>query len=349
MIHDVRWKPVAAGLAIALSMLLAAENAVASPWTIPNDEFVLGLNYNLQIANEEFLPDGELQPFPLEGRFRSSTMSLDGRYGFTENFEGAFRLTFKQVNYESNPVILDPDAGGDLQSVNDAVFDFSETRAGAGDVFLYGRYNFMRGVIVITTESEVKLPTGYEQPSGTFESADSASPATIEDDVTLGDGQTDFTQSMLFGAFIPPTRTFVRLDLGYKVRFGSPGHQAVGLFSVGQFIGDYVLLFASADSAVTLFEGETIGTSFIAESPEKPAGELTGDDITQREITLDKDWVKVDGGAILTLRDIELRAAYSQIVWGQNIPRIQAFSLGLVYSIPHLTGEKKAPESGESS
>ncbi|MGM0557474.1 MAG: hypothetical protein ACQEVA_13910 [Myxococcota bacterium] len=324
-------------LVVAIS--ITPSLAWASPWTLPNDEFVLGLDYNLQIADEEFLQDGTLQQFPLEGQFESSSIRLNGRYGFTENFEGAFTATFKQVTYESDPLLLEIPQDATRESINDDILDFSRSNAGAGDLLLHGRYNFVRSAILITTETELKVPTGYEQPAGTFAEGEEPSASTIEDDVTLGDGQTDLTQSMLFGTYIPSSRTFMRLDLGYSVRFGSPGHQAVGLFSIGQFIGENVLIFASVDSAYTLFDGESIGTSVITRSPEKQAGELTPDDLVDVPITLDRDVVKVEAGGIVSVRDIEVRVGYGQILWGRNIPRIQSFNLGLVYSIDNLTGE----------
>ena len=324
---------------LVVAILLAPGAAAASPWTLPNDEFVLGLDYNFQIATREYLQDGDLQSFPLDGEFESSSIRISGRYGFTEKFEGAFSTTFKQVTYESRPVILAPPDNTELGTVNDDILDFSKTSLGAGDLFLLGRYNFVRSNLMITTETELKVPTGYEQPAGTFEEGEEPSTTTIEDDVTLGDGQADLTQSMLFGAYVPPSRTFMRLDTGYRVRFGSPGHQLVGLFSIGQFIGDHVLLFASVDSAYTLFEGDSIGDSVVTSAPEKEPGELTGDDIVATPITLDRDWVKVEAGGILTVRDIEVRLGYGQIVWGRNIPKIQSFNIGLVYSIENLTGE----------
>jgi hypothetical protein len=331
---------------LTLLFLLAPGAASASPWTLPNDEFALGLDYNFQFADREYLQDGTLQPFPLDGRFESSSIRVSGRYGFTEKFEGAFRTTFKQVTFEADPVILGVPEQMDLQPLNDAVLDFTRSNIGAGDLFLMGRYNFIETNVVITTETELKVPTGYEQPSGTFEEGEEPSTTTVEDDVTLGDGQTDLTQSMLFGAYIPPSRTFVRLDAGYSVRFGTPGHQLVGLFSVGQFIGENLLLFASVDSAYTLFDGDDIGRSVITNSPEKGPGELTEDDVVATPITLDRDWVKVEAGGIITIRDIEVRLGYGQILWGQNIPKIQSFNLGLIYKIDNLTGELDS-EPGE--
>lgn len=71
------------------------------------------------------------------------------------------------------------------------------------------------------------------------------------DDVTLGDGQIDIEQSILFGGFVNITQTFFRADadIGGRLRMGAPGHQFLGAFKVGQFIGPRVVIFANIDGA----------------------------------------------------------------------------------------------------
>jgi hypothetical protein len=309
---------------------------------VDQDEFVLEVGSNFQQADEEFLPDGTLQSFPLDGEFTSSTLFIGGRYGFTERFEGSFKLNFKQVNYESEPVILAlPPDGADNQAVNDSIFDFGKAQKGAGDFYFRGRYNIHRGQIMVTTETELKLPTGYTPPGGTFEN-DEPNPATITDDVTLGDGQTDLTQRILLGVVIPATRTFARLDAGYQHRFGTPGDQVVGAFSLGQSLNKTWLLFGGVRGAYTVMEGQTIGQSFITRSPEKSAGELGVGDLETVGISLDSDFTQIEAGIIARLTDVEVRASYARIIDGENIPQINSFSLGLVYALPTPIGARPA-------
>jgi hypothetical protein len=328
---------------VTAGLLSLPQNAQASPWTLPEDKFVLTLDSNYQTADEEYLPDGELQAFPLNGEFSAITFRLGGRYGVTDRFEIAANVDFKEINYEADPVVLAlPSDPSDNQAVNDAIFDFGRNLAGVGDARIHGRYALVSGLVRATSQTSIKFPFGYERPRGTF-AEDTAGPGAIEDDVSLGDGQTDLTQSFLFGAYIPATRSFARLDAGYRLRFGSPGDQGVANFSIGQYIGENFVIFAGANGAYTLFEGDSIGQSFITRSPEKPAGELQageGGDIETIELTLDKDYLNVEGGVIVQLRDLEIRASYGHIVWGSNIPQIQSVSLGVVYSLDNLTQEK---------
>ncbi len=330
-------------LVVGLAGVSAPLVADASPWTLPKDGFVLSLDSNYQSADEEYLPDGELQPFPLDGKFTAITFNAGARYGITDRFEAAFGLNLKQINFEADPVLLEvPEDSSNSQALNEAIFDFSKSSAGVGDAELHGRYALVRGLLRVTSETSVQFPVGYERPRGTF-ADDTPSPGAIEDDVTLGDGQTNLTQSFLFGAYIPATRSFARLDAGYRLRVGSPGDQAVGALSIGQYLGDDFIVFVAGNGAYTLFEGESIGQSFITRAPGKDASELdASQDIETIDITLDRDYLNVEGGVIVRLRDLEMRASYGQIMWGSNIPKISSFSLGVVYALDNFTASQEA-------
>src|SRR5690606_5453497 len=92
---------------------------------------------------------------------------------------------------------------------------------------------------------------------------------------TLGDAQTDLTQSLLIGLSIPRTGTFARLDGGLRLRFGAPGHQAVGGFKLGQLIGRDTIVLAGVRGFYTLTEGEQIGVTMVARDPGVPRSKFT--------------------------------------------------------------------------
>ncbi|MGM0557131.1 MAG: hypothetical protein ACQEVA_12180 [Myxococcota bacterium] len=308
------------------------------------------LDVDFQFAGEEFLLDGERQEFPLEGEYNASGLALTTRYGFTDKFEMGGRLRLKHVTFEADPVVLlaenpnTPDQEVSLETARERTLDFSTNNTGAGDVDLFARYNFFNtGVVLLTTETLLKLPTGYETPSGTFENDDFAE-ATIQDDVTLGDGQTDLRQSLLFGGYIPASKTFVRADLGYKLRFGVPGDQGLASAKVGQLIGESFVVFVGARGALTLFDGESIGKTFIAADPSVSAQDFTVDNIEIKDLTLDRDYIQVEAGAIVKVADVELQFAYSRIVAGRNIPLINLLSFGTVMSAENVSGEADAAE-----
>ena len=120
-----------------------------------------------------------------------------------------------------------------LDDARGRVVDFDATSLGAADLDLFARYNLYRGPVVITPEVRLKVPLGYAPPSGTFEDLNTS--FATSDDVALGDGQVDLTTSMLFGTYLPWTRTFARADVGFNARFGGPGHQLLANAKVGQF------------------------------------------------------------------------------------------------------------------
>lgn len=324
--------------------------ASASPWTVPQDDLAVDFRYDFQRADREYLPDGTLQPFPLDGSYTASQLSFGARYGFTDRVEGAVELNFKQVSYSSEPFVasgLDnfEDRRG-LYEDGGGLIDFSETRLGASDFYFRGRYNFLDkgGLIKLTTESELKLPAGYDEPSGTF-AEDVPVPGDVRDDVTLGDGQVDLTQRLLFGAYIVPTRTFVSIDAGYEFRFGPPGDRLLGGVKVGQNLGDNVVVFAGSRGRYTTVQGESIGVSFITRSPELEPYELGSDEIEQVPLFLDKSSLDVTGGIIFKIGETEVQFAYNRTVLGENRPLIQTVSVGTSLALSNVAG--RAEDSSE--
>ena len=351
------WSRWFGGSLFLFSMLCTAP-AAASPWTLPQDKMAIDLTYDFSYANKEYLPPGKfegLQAFPLEGEYQESRLALGLRYGFSDRFEGAVDFSFKQVSYESVPFFKGKPGSFEgrepLYNGNDGIFDFSETRVGAGDFHFKGRYNvFSNGnVIKLTSETDLKLPGGYEEPEGTFAS-DKPDTGQIADDVTLGDGQVDLTQSILFGGYIIPTRTFVRADAGYSLRFGTPGDQLEGGLKIGQNFGQNLIFFVGSRAEYTVTDGGSIGISFISTEPDAEPYQMKGGmggNIKQIPLTLDKDFVQLEAGMIFRLDNSEVQLSYRQIVWGRNIPAIKTASVSTVFAFPNVTG--RTAESPKAS
>lgn len=322
-----------------VSLMVAPTSAVASPWTLPQDDLSLVLGFDYSQADSEYLSDGDQQDFPLDGFFTSSTLRLGLRYGFTDNFEGSAQMAYKTVGYESQPLInpgIDPTAFPDRGAATDAILDFSEVRTGPADVNLAGRYNFMRGLVMLTGEVGAKLPTGYEEPQGTLDS----DTGEVIDDVALGDGQTDLSGAILLGVFVPQTRSFVRLDLGYRHRLSAPGDQVFERFKFGQFVGDHVVLFAGVNGDFTIFEGEPVGTTVIARDPSLAPAEYDDpeEDLRPEPLFLDKDNLTADGGVLFVMGDYEMSFSYSQTLLGTNQAAIRTFSASAAIRLDGVTG-----------
>ena len=327
-------------VAAVVSSLFVSANALASPWTVPKDELSLQLGFDFGFASHEFLPDGTYQRFPLDGKLTSSNLRLSGRYGFTSRLELAAELNVKALSFVADPLIpvlqtCDEDSL-ELGCIRRDVKSFSDTQLGVADLYLTGRYNLLRGNLAIANEVRVKLPTGYKAPAGTFSDEPTLE---IDDDVTLGDGQADLEDSILLGLFIPPTRTFARLDVGFRLRFGGAGHQVIGGARIGQFLGPHVVLFAGGSGAYTVVDGDVIGQTFISTTDGLAAQDVAiGENTIPVDLRLEKDILQVEGGLLLLPAErIEIQAAYSQIVLGANVSAIQTVSLSTVLSFPNLT------------
>ncbi|MCA9671947.1 MAG: hypothetical protein KC503_40385 [Myxococcales bacterium] len=317
----------------ALTLLCAPTPADASPWVLRKHTLVVGLNATAQLARNEFLSgSGKRQPYPLNGRFESYSIGLGARYGLGYNIELSLRTELKGVSFVSDPVLLPGDpAPTDLAGYRSSVFNFSGRAIGLGDVFFGVTYAHLRGGLRLASYLEVKIPTGYRSPRATFAN-NQPNPEEITDDVTLGDGQVDLMYQVQLGYVIRPTRTLLELDLGYKVRFNGPGHQLVGQFKVGQFLGKHVLLYAAVEGAYTLFEGDVIGQTFVAVDPRAPARDWPDNNVQPIDYRLDRDFLTVGGGVLLRVGrpNFVLRVAHTPL--GRNYAQLTAISLGMLVS-----------------
>ena len=278
----------------------------------------------------------------MNGRYSGSTLTLGARAGFTDRLELEILLPIKLVSYTADPVILlEPGMamGSNLDFYQENIIDLSQTRRGLGDIYISGRYALLRNPIAMALEAKLKTPTGYQGPQGTFGdnptdsesfTVDLVRPGNVSDDVTLGDGQVDLTLSALVGASFP-TRTFMRFDAGYNIRFGGAGHQVVGSLKIGQVVAPRLLLYAESRLAYTVTEGRVYGLSVAATDPSLPAADYQGlNNLFLREVQLERDAIDVVGGAIVRITDqVEVNVGYSRTVWGRNTSAINSVYVGV--------------------
>ena len=316
-------------LCLAVSLLGWANESWASPWTLPDDELALRVGYDIQMANEEFLQDGTQQVYPLRGQFFSSTLSMDVRYGVTSDLEVAARGSLRHSSYESDPLLLRLPESGSLQDTRGDIVDVEDTAMGVGDVVLATRYNVHKSWLLVTGELQAKIPTGYDSPGGL--------------NVALGDGQVDLMPALLLGTYVDTTQSFLRVDLGYNVRLGGPGHQALVGVKAGQFVTQSFIMTVGVDLARTLFDGETYGESFVVRQPEVPFDEINADDVERIPLSLDRDAVRAEIGAIIRIKTVELVAGYSRVFSGRNTASLHSLNVGFATSIPSLTGDAPQP------
>jgi hypothetical protein len=328
----------------AVALCGVAAPAQASPWLLREDQVVVSGRFDYQRARREFLDEYRSQLYPLEGKLRATTFDITGRVGIIDEFELELSVPLRVISYTSNPVILLPAPMGATQFdyYQENIIDLSRGVAGVGDIRLSGRYQLWRGAFASSFQLQLKTPTGYAGPAGTFGSQPRDAedfqdnvgtyvrPENVQDDVTLGDGQVDLGAMMLVGWALP-TKTFLRLDAGYLLRLGGAGDQVVGSFRVGQALGSRVLITAGTRMAYSVQDGETIGVSVAAEDPELPAEEYGGTtNLRLREVPLDHDRLSLGMGVIVRIgSSVETYVNYSRIVWGRNISAVETISMGV--------------------
>lgn len=330
-------------LIVALGVGVGASAMAGSPWVLKEGDSVLQFDFRAERADREYLPDGTNQKFPLEGRYASQSLFFSLRHGLGNDLEASVAMAYKSVSYTSDPVSIFASEGGP-QII--PTFSFSDHIEGLADVHTSVRYNAYKGAVLVTPELKLKIPTGYQPPSGTFENNDpglktdeggnplenTEGDVPIEDDVTLGDGQVDVTASVLFGAFASATKSFARAGVGFNYRFGDPGHQIVYDAKLGQLIGKRVVAFVGIQGAKTITEGEIIGTSFATKSPSADASKfLLEDFVFIEDLRVDRDFLEASFGALIRAGAYEVILSGSKVLDGSNTAEIVSTSLATSY------------------
>ncbi len=336
---------------LATAITLSASAAMAgSPWVLPEGRTVLQLDFRTEFADREFLPDGTNQEFPVNGRYSSQTLGLTLRQGFAQDFEVSLSASYKALSYDADPITVIGPIGtnADGDAINGQIlptFDVNRQIEGLADVFLGVRYNLYKGPILITPELELKIPGGYEGPRGTFV-GDNPGLLTNDDgtfqeqrvgnvpaidDVALGDAQVDLTASMLFGTFIPASRTFARAGAGFRFRFGGAGQQVIGDIKLGQLIGERLVFFVASSITHTVTEGRVIGISYATKETNTPAQAFPASNFELFDLRLDKNFIDVSGGGIFKTGPYELILSGGKILDGENISETIFVSFSTTY------------------
>ncbi len=335
MMNRVRTLIGSAGL-LAIAAVLAFPSAGwASPWTLPEGQLSLGTATDFQYAREEFLPDGTRQVFPLSGEYYSGMLRLGLRYGVSDRVEIGASIAGGVIAFQADSVYLGDvlttsvGADGSPERFRANVLSFDHAAIGLGDLRLFVRHRWTQlGRVVVAGELQVKLPTGYTPPSGTFEDDDFA--RGVADDVTFGDGQTDLEPRILFG-FVPTSNWFVRLDVGLRLRTFGPGQQVLGSFKTGGRVADWLVPYVSVDTEVAFTEGSVVGTTYTTDDPERPGSEFTADLLVPVPLRLDRSSVVVGGGAIFQVGQREVDVSYRALVWGKNTARIHSLAISTTF------------------
>lgn len=332
-------------LAMLGASALHGADAFASPWTLARGTTVFSTFYSFQTARQEFFEERVARNFPLNGRYTGQSFVFGVRAGITDRLEVELQVPIRSVTYESDPVLLLQRPMNsmltDFQWAQRNIIALSRSSSGVGDINVAARYRLLLRPIALAGELRIKVPTGYRGPAGTFGAQPTSSadflanagtyvtPQNVQDDVTLGDGQVDVTPSVLLGVAFP-SRTFLRLDVGYNLRFAPAAHQFQAALRFGQIFGD-VLFYGWAQFAYAVTRGDLIGVSVAAIDPDLPASQYGGtNNLLLRELRLERDALDLGFGVIFHLtQQVEMNVGYARTIWGRNTAATDSVSIGV--------------------
>ena len=317
---------------------------MASPWLLPPNTMSVSAQYDYAYADQEYLAtSGQLTPFSLNGEYIANTFTLGTRLGIAKNFEIAFRLPFKVVTYEADPVILLESSDNNPRDFyQDNVINFNQSTMGLGDLQLATRFQIFTYPIATSLEFAITTPTGYTSPSGTFgdrpqdidqfvaQVGEIARPENIQDDVTLGDGVFTFTPTLHVG-YGSSFGFFMRWSTGVRVRNQDAGDLLISEFKMGQFLKSWLLIYAGAYHEYTLVKGRPLGISVAAIDASLDAREYSGlTNLKPILVTLDRDQLIVPIGALFKVsKKVDLTCTYGAVVWGRNVAKSHIMSIGM--------------------
>jgi hypothetical protein len=248
-------------------------------------------------------------------------------------------MKISHVEYQADEVWLGPPLTPAVSEITTgtelaaSMISLDRSVTGVGDVDIWVKVrvsplDFWR--VVFTPSLELKIPTGYDSPSGTFTDDDPS--AGVSDDVTLGDGQLDITVRA-HGGFVPHPRWFIRTDIGFRARFFGPGQQIVGGAKTGVRIGRFFIPYVEGTIEHTITEGDVVGVSFSTSSPEIPADEFRAADLKPLEIRLDRSILTIRAGTIFSMDTWEVDIGYSGVLWGRNTSRVHTITAGVTLKL----------------
>lgn len=330
----LRCLPVAL-VVLALACLLLPSLADASPWTQPRGKLSVKIAADYQWAEQEWLINGAYQDFPLDGKFFGGNLRLGARYGITKRLEVGAQMKITHIEYQADHVWLGPPLSPSAaeittgEGLHDSTLSLDRMATGVGDVDVWVKVRVTPldvWRVLFTPSLELKIPTGYDAPTGTF--ADDDPSEGVADDVTLGDGQLDITLRA-HGGFVPHPRWFIRADVGFRARFFGPGQQIVGGAKTGVRIGKFFIPYVETTIEHSITEGEVVGISFATRTPNKPAREFRAADTQPLEMRLDRSILTLRAGVIFSLETWEVEVGYSGVLWGRNTSQVHSITAGV--------------------
>ena len=147
---------LALGLGALVLCVFGSREAVASPWVLPKERFVLSMTTGFSNAQNEFINDdqGTRQRFPLQGKLNIYSLRFSGRYGIQDKLELEVSAALQSLTYSAESF-----------QRNDQFMNLDTSEFGLGDVYLNLTRQLISGSWPLSVQLSLKLPTGYSGPA----------------------------------------------------------------------------------------------------------------------------------------------------------------------------------------
>ena len=326
--------PLAALLAITLVLApLPHDVAHASPWTVPQGAVAVTLGTEFVTATDEWLPDGTFQEYPLDGRFTGYRLRLTTRIGLTDRTELSLSTAYMQNNFNVDGFYLGapPEELADLDQLRDGFINLQNDATGIGDVFMHLRSRLAtQRRWLLTSEIELRVPTRYGRPTGTFINDDPSQ--GVGNQVALGEGRVAAGAALLLG-LVPTSGLYITQTVGFRYRFEGPPPQLHGAFKIGGRVAPMLVPWFTVDGVWSLGTGDSVGLSFITSDPSQPANRFDPSTLTTIERTLDEAWLRLGVGTTIPLGTQSIDFGYYYVALGRSTARSHTVSASVIILI----------------
>lgn len=182
-----------------IALYLSTGTCHAGAWTLQKGKIYNRLSANIYLAKNEFDNDGDRRDFPLDGEFRSLYLGNYIEYGITDSITLINSLYYKSIKKHDDAV--------------------QQKTWGLGDIDVGAKFRIAeRSWGILSTQALVKIPGPYDD----------------DDDLPLGNGQTDIEIRLLYGlSLYPHIPGYCNFEIGYRWRFEDPSDELKYLIELG--------------------------------------------------------------------------------------------------------------------